>query len=129
MKQLVCIVCPKGCHLTVDEENGFEVKGVGCARGEEYGRQELINPTRVMTSTVKIAGASHSRCPVKTNGPIPKERAVEAVRLLDTVRLKAPVRAGDVVVENIFGSGVDFVVTRSMSRLYNSSKTEKREVV
>ena len=50
MKELICIVCPKGCHLKVDEENGCAVTGNGCPRGAEYGKNELLHPTRVLTS-------------------------------------------------------------------------------
>lgn len=113
MKQVVCIVCPKGCRLSVDEKNG-NVSGYVCARGEEYGRNEVINPVRTVTSTVKIAGSAYPRCPVKTSGAIPKELTERAVSLLDGVELHAPVSVGDAVVKDIFGTGVDFVVTRSM---------------
>ena len=72
MKHLICIVCPRGCRLTVDEEQDYDVTGNGCPRGAEYGRIELTNPTRVVTSTVRCAGGVHPRCPVKTDRPIPR---------------------------------------------------------
>ena len=53
MKELVCIVCPRGCRLKVDEENDFAVTGNTCPRGAEYGRNEIMAPTRVLTSTVR----------------------------------------------------------------------------
>ena len=56
MKDLICIMCPKGCHLKVDEEHGYTVTGNRCPRGAEYGHNELKNPTRVITSTVPPAG-------------------------------------------------------------------------
>lgn len=59
MKELICIVCPKGCHLHVDENEDYRVSGQGCARGAEYGKKELTNPTRVITSTVKVRGAMY----------------------------------------------------------------------
>ena len=75
MTDLICIVCPKGCHLHVDEENGYAVTGNSCPRGADYGKKELVNPTRVITSTVKITGGIHNRLPVKTAecsaGPVP----------------------------------------------------------
>lgn len=114
MKELICIVCPKGCHLTVDEKNDFKVTGGGCARGEEYGRTELQNPTRVLTSTVRVTGAELRRCPVKTRGTIPKGLIFDAMRLLDKIWLTSPVKEGTVVVENICGTGIPFVVTRDM---------------
>ena len=81
MKELICIVCPKGCHLKVDEENGYAVTGNGCPRGAEYGKAELVNPTRVVTSTVRCIGGGHPRCPVKTDRAIPRELLFEAMHL------------------------------------------------
>jgi len=112
--KIICIVCPKGCHLNVDENNNFAVTGYDCERGVAYGRSELENPTRVITSTVKIKGAIHRRCPVKTASPIPKGLIADAMRLLDDVELIAPVKLGQVVVEDICGTGVAFVASRSM---------------
>ena len=70
MTELICIVCPKGCHLKVDEENGYKVTGNGCPRGAAYGEKELVNPTRVITSTVKAEAKTARRVPVKTAGDI-----------------------------------------------------------
>lgn len=114
MKHLICIVCPNGCHLDVDDENGFKVTGNRCQRGAEYGKTELTNPTRVLTSTVKISSASHRRCPVKTDGPIPKGKLFEAMDVLDNVELKSPVKRGDVVINNILGTGANLIVTKDM---------------
>ena len=116
MKELICIVCPKGCHLRVDEENDYAVTGNGCPRGAEYGKIELTHPTRVVTSTVKCRDAGHPRCPVKTNRAIPKELIFQAVRALDGVELAAPVKVGQVVVKNVCGTGADFVAARDMDK-------------
>ena len=105
MKDLICIMCPKGCHLKVDEEHGYTVTGNRCPRGAEYGHNELKNPTRVITSTVRLRSKSACRLPVKTDGQIPKYMMKE-----DT----APVHVGDVVVDNIFRTGVHFVATKTV---------------
>ena len=117
MKELICIVCPNGCHLLVDEENGFQVTGNACPRGEEYGRNELLHPVRVLTGTVRVRGAELARCPVKTGGPIPKELLLEAAKALCTVDAAAPVRRGDVVLENVCSTGVNVVATRDIECL------------
>lgn len=114
MKQLICIVCPKGCHLSVNEANGFEVTGNGCPRGAEYGKKELTHPTRVVTSTVRIRGALHRRCPVKTDRDIPKELIFQAMELLDGVELRAPVHCGDTVIRDLLHTGANFVVSKNM---------------
>lgn len=114
MKELICIVCPKGCHLKVDENDNYRVEGHGCARGEAYGKKELTDPTRVITSTVKVNGALYARCPVKTAAPIPKAMIADAMALLDGVELQAPVHVGDVVVADICGTGIPFVAARNL---------------
>lgn len=114
MKELICIVCPQGCRLHVDEENGYQVTGNRCERGEAYGKTELQNPTRTITSTVAVRGGLYPRCPVKTSAPIPKEMIFGAMKTLDGVVLDAPVRLGQVVVHDICGTGVDFITTREM---------------
>ena len=118
MTTMICIACPKGCTLAVDDVSGADaelaVTGHSCRRGIDYARNEVQNPKRTVTSTVKIVGGAHRRCPVKTSGSIPKGLVIDAVRLLDDVCLRSPVRAGQVVVEDACGTGVDFVATRSM---------------
>ncbi len=114
MKDLICIVCPKGCRLTVDDQNGYAVTGNTCPRGEVYGRNELENPVRVVTSTVRISGASQNRCPVKTNAAVAKNKVKDIMKVLDDVKLNAPVKVGDIAVENILNTGADVVVTKNM---------------
>ncbi len=114
MRELVCIVCPKGCRLHVDEENGYKVTGNSCPRGEAYGREECTNPTRVVTSTVAVAGGAHPRCPVKTNRPVPKDRMFDVVRALDGLVIPAPVALGQVIVADVCGTGADIVATRGV---------------
>jgi len=114
MKELICIMCPKGCHLKVDEENNYKVTGNSCEKGEEYGKKELTAPTRIITSTVKIDGAIYQRCPVKTDAPIPKGLIFEAMKLLNDICLVSPVKTGDIVIKNVLGTGIAFVVTRDL---------------
>lgn len=114
IKELICIVCPRGCHLEIDVDNGYKVSGNSCPRGIEYGVKELTSPTRVVTSTVKIKGGIHNRLPVKTNGAIPKGLNFECMKLLDDVEVSSPVKVGDVIIENVLGTGIDLIATRNM---------------
>lgn len=117
-REMICIVCPMGCHLTVEEDksspSGHKVSGNTCKRGEKYGVEELTNPTRVITSTVKIKKGLLNRLPVKTNGAIPKNLNFECMKILNSVEIESPVKVGDVIVENILGTGIDLVASRSM---------------
>lgn len=112
-KEMVCIVCPMGCHLTVDTET-LEVTGNTCPRGAKYGKEEMTCPKRVITSTVKIEGGIHKRVPVKTNDAIPKELNFKCMELLNDIDLVSPVKRGDVVIKDVLGTGVDVVVCRDM---------------
>ena len=114
MTELICITCPRGCHLTVDEERDYTVTGNACPRGAEYGRNELLHPVRVVTSTVRIQGAALPRLPVKTDRPLPKEKMFACMELLDTITAQAPVRVGQVLAEHICGTEVNIVATKSM---------------
>ena len=115
MTDLICIVCPKGCHLKVDEENGYKVTGNGCPRGAGYGEKELVNPTRVITSTVRVEAETARRVPVKTNGDIPKWKICDIMDELTKVTAKAPVNVGDVVIKDVLGLGVDIVATKKVT--------------
>ncbi len=113
MADIVCIVCPKGCRLKVDEQT-YEVTGFGCQRGIASGQTELQNPTRVVTSTVCIEGAGYPRMPVKTDKDISKKLMTDVMRALDGVQLKAPVKRGDIVIPNVCGTDVNIVATRDL---------------
>ncbi len=112
MKELVCITCPRGCRLFVDDENGYTVTGNACERGAEYGKNELTNPVRMITSTVKMTGSRYTRCPVRTSAPIPKDKIFDIMKELDKVELKVPVEIGDVVIENVLGTGSNIIAAR-----------------
>ncbi|QNO14625.1 DUF1667 domain-containing protein [Alkalicella caledoniensis] len=114
-KEMICIACPIGCHLSVMEENGnYLVEGNQCPRGEKYGLKEVINPTRMITTTVKITGAHFKRLPVKSSEPIPKKEIFRFMCFLDTVEVKSPIKKGETVIKDILGLGIDVVSSRSM---------------
>ena len=113
-KDYICIVCPRGCHIHVDE-NG-DITGNSCPRGLQYVKNEITCPMRMLTSTVRVESESYSRCPVISTGELPKDKVQAAVRALDNVVIKAPVKIGQVVLSNILDTGVDIVTTRSIER-------------
>ena len=113
MKEMICICCPKGCHLRVDEATGA-VTGNGCPRGAEYGKNEIFDPRRVVTSTVKISGASYRRCPVRTSVAVPKGLMFEVMKALDSVNAVSPVKRGDVLIKNVLNTGADVIVCKDM---------------
>ena len=113
---LICIGCPLGCPLTVEME-GSEVKAVSgntCPRGDAYARKEMTNPTRIVTSTVRVAGGRLAMVSVKTASDIPKGKIFDCVKAFKDVEVKAPVKIGDVIVENVAGTGVNIIATKNV---------------
>ena len=113
---LICIGCPLGCPLTVEME-GNEVKSVSgntCPRGDAYAKKELTNPTRIVTSTVRVSGGKLAMVSVKTQSDIPKDKIFECVKALKDVDMVAPVKIGDVVLENVAGTGVNVIATKNV---------------
>jgi CxxC motif-containing protein len=115
-RELTCIGCPMGCQITVELEGTeiLSVKGNTCAIGDKYARNEVIHPERTVTSTVVVDGGDKPRCSVKTSGNIPKDKIFECMKLIDAVRVNAPVKIGDVIIENVLGTGVNVVATRNV---------------
>ncbi len=116
MKEIICIVCPKGCRVKVSDDAN-EVSGYGCERGINYAKNEITNPVRVVTSTVVIKNALYDRCPVKTKGEIPKQRIFDVMSEIDKTKINAPVAVGDVVIKDVLGLGVDIVSTRDFEKI------------
>ena len=114
MKELICILCPNGCHLQVDEAGDYAVTGNACPRGAAYGKSECTHPTRVVTSTVRLLGGSYPRCPVKTDRPIPRELIFPVMAALDGITAASPVHCGDIILENVCGTGANIVATWSL---------------
>ena len=112
-RELTCICCPLGCALTVEIDGG-EVKGVtgnGCKRGAEYGPKEVTNPTRIVTTTVRVLGGAVPVVSCKTGADIPKDRIFDCCHQIRNLEVKAPVRMGDILLKDICGTGVDLVAT------------------
>ncbi|MDY6826736.1 MAG: DUF1667 domain-containing protein [Bacillota bacterium] len=117
-KEMICILCPLGCRMEVkekeDQPGELLVHGHKCKQGKVYAHQEFYNPTRTLTSTVVIRNASLPRLPVKTDRPIPKDLIFKAVEEIARVEMEAPVEMGDLIIENLLGTGSNVVATRSM---------------
>ena len=113
---LICIGCPLGCPLEVDTEGNeiLSVSGNTCKNGEKYARKELTDPTRIITSTVRVAGGTLGMVSVKTASDIPKGRILDCVRELKAIDVPAPVAIGDVIIENICGTGVAVIATKNV---------------
>jgi len=115
-KALICISCPLGCGLDVqfDQSHIIKVDGAGCKRGEKYAAKEIFHPERVVTSTVKICGASIGFLPVKTSTSVSKKLMFEVMAEIYKLKVTAPIKMGDVICKNIADSKADLIATRSL---------------
>ena len=116
IRELTCIGCPLGCSITVtmNGTNVVSVTGNTCPRGDAYARKEVTNPTRIVTSTVRVEGGISPMVNVKTASDIPKAKIFECVSALKNVVVTAPVKIGDVVLSNVAGTGVDVVAAKNI---------------
>ena len=119
MKELICINCPMGCHLTVDDSDKENIKVTGntCKRGEIYGINEILHPKRMVTSSVYVINGKENVLSVKTKEAIPKELIFECLKVLKETKIEAPINIGDIVIKNVLNTGVDVVATRNVERI------------
>lgn len=117
-RELTCIGCPLGCAITVtlDGKEVKDIAGFTCRRGKEYARKEVTNPTRIVTSTVRLTGSQTGAAVVscKTAQDIPKGKIFAVVAALKNVTAAAPVKIGDVLLHDVAGTGVDIVATKAV---------------
>lgn len=120
-RNLTCINCPMGCALTIEMEGDevISISGNTCPRGEAYGRKEVTNPTRIVTSTVRVTGGAADMVSVKTKQDIPKGKIFDCIKALRDVEVQAPVHVGDVIVTDVAGTGVEIVATKSVDAAVN----------
>lgn len=119
IKEYTCIVCPRGCHLTARKvlENGREVvkvKGNFCPRGEKYATEEMTRPMRTVTSSAYVTGSDEKMVSVKTSDTVPKDSIAKVLEEIGILQVKAPVHVGDVLIENVAGTGRQIVATRNV---------------
>ncbi|NLH54527.1 MAG: DUF1667 domain-containing protein [Acholeplasmataceae bacterium] len=110
MTELICIICPNGCRLTV-KGNGLKVEGAKCARGKEFARIEIENPRRVLCTTVKTVFSTHPYLSVRTSKEIPKDKLMQVMKEIKNFRLERKVGIGEAVIENLLGTGADLIAT------------------
>ncbi len=114
--ELICITCPMGCALEVTHEGDtvVNVDGATCKRGINYAKEELTDPRRMVTTTVRVAGGLHPLLPVYTSAPIPKARIFDLLAEIRKVEVKAPVQMGQAVLEDVVDTDVDVLASRDM---------------
>ena len=113
MRNITCIICPKGCGITVEETaDGLKVQGNVCPRGEKYAIEECTHPVRTVTSFIRVANREDTMVSVKTAASIPKEKMFEAMKMIRAAKANAPIKIGDVLLADVFGS--DIIATKNI---------------
>lgn len=118
-RELTCIGCPLGCSLTVTIEHDTvtAVTGNTCPKGDAYARKEVTNPTRIVTSTVRVKGGAAAMVNVKTASDIPKDKIFACITAIRDIEVAAPVKIGDVILSDAAGTGVDIIAAKNISAL------------
>ena len=116
-RTFTCIVCPNGCEITA-EYQGTDIRsitGATCPRGEEYVRQELTAPKRTIATSVAVIGGELPLVSVRVDAPIPKEDIFKVMEEINRHTVTAPVAIGDILIENVCGSGSNVIITKNVS--------------
>ncbi len=117
MKEVICVVCPKGCHIQVETiNNELVMTQNGCARGPIYVKQELIAPKRSLSTTVQLIGGIERRLPIVSSDDLPKEIIFDVQKILAEIKVEAPIKVGQIIVENVLGTGVHMIAAKSIKK-------------
>lgn len=118
LREFTCIICPNGCEMEAEIEDGKLVSAAGalCPRGEAYVRQELMDPRRTISTSVLVNGGVLPLASVRLTAPIPRDRLLDAMGEIKQISVNAPVAAGTVVLKNILGYDSDVIVTKNVKQ-------------
>lgn len=118
-QKFICVRCPRGCEVTttLDGYTIDKIEGNACKLGIEYVKDEISDPRRVVTTTIKVKNGKHPQVPVWTEEAIPKDKIFELMTLLRRIELKAPIKLNTIVIKNIFNSGFNVVTTGKVDKI------------
>ena len=120
MRELVCIVCPKGCTMKIEEKDGeISVTGSSCKRGASFAVSEMTEPKRTVCTTVRTVFKDAPVIPVRVSAEIPKDRIFDVMREINAVTLSSPVGRNDVIIKNVLGLGADVIATSGILKELN----------
>jgi len=125
-KRITCIICPIGCEILVKIEDGkcSSMEGIKCKKGEEYVINEVLNPKRMLTTSVLVENGIWPLLSVKSSEPIPKEKLFDALKEIKNTTIKAPVNSGQIIIKNVAETGICIIATKSVKdSTKNNGKT------
>ena len=118
-REFICVTCPVGCSIDamVEGQELVELRGQACGRGEDFVREELTDPRRMLTTTVRVRGGRLPLVPVRSSAPLPQHLLFDVARALRQIELVAPIKEHQVVLENVLGTQVDIITSRPLRAL------------
>jgi CxxC motif-containing protein len=118
IKVIRCIVCPTGCEIKVKKGLGEKVtfEGYTCDRGLEYAQQEFYEPKRILTTTIRVDKGILPLIPVRTDKPILKDKLKSVLREVAQVKVKAPIKMGDILIKNVLNLDADVIASRDLNK-------------
>ncbi len=120
-REITCIICPIGCKILVTNEEMKRgvIKGNKCKKGIEYARNEILNPRRILTSSIRVYGGEWPLVSVKSSNPVPKEKIFTILEALHKTTIQAPIKSQQCIIKNVANTGVDIIATKTVRSLKN----------
>ena len=119
-KNMTCIICPMGCNLEItydqDTNKVIKVTDNNCPRGPKYAEKELQNPTRTLTSTIKVENGTLTVVPIKSAGELPRDSLLQYMEVIRRATAIAPIHIGDILIQDILGSGINIIATAEVEK-------------
>ena len=116
-ENITCILCPIGCEITIDKKKLSIIKGAKCKKGIKYSKNEITNPTRIITTSILVKNGNLPLVSVKTSKPIPKNKIEKIIEIIKAKSVYAPINIGDIIIKNILETGSDIIATRSIKKI------------
>lgn len=113
--KVTCIVCPLGCSIDIKVENDqvVDISGNDCKRGIDFAKTEFYNPQRMVTTMVSLSHGEYRFLPVISESEIPKKNLKDCIHMLQNIKVQAPIKMGDIVIENILGTGINIIAAKT----------------
>jgi len=125
-KKMICIRCPMGCEMDVAVMNDGQITIAGntCKMGQQYAKDEISNPSRIVTSTVRVNNGVYPLVSVWTTGAVPKDRVLDVMAVLRAIEIDAPVSVNQIIIKNILNLGVDIEASGNIACEAENIKNE-----
>jgi CxxC motif-containing protein len=116
-KNITCILCPIGCEIRINKKELLVINGVKCKKGIQYSKNEVLNPKRILTTSILVKNGVLPLLSVKTSKPIPKEKIFKILKIIKNTSVNAPIEIGEIIIKNILNTGSDIIATKTIKKI------------